>query len=58
MDDELLDLVDENDNIIGEVLKSHANSDPKLIHREAAIAVFNTKGEVLLQQRALTKRNN
>ena len=58
MEDELLDLVDENDNVIGEVPKSKANSDPKLIHREAAIAVFNRSGEVLLQRRALTKRNS
>ena len=58
MTDELLDLVDDKDEIVGEVWKSKANSDPKLIHREAAIAVFNKEGEVLLQQRALTKRND
>lgn len=56
MADELLDLVDENDKIIGEVWMSQAHKNPKLIHREVAIAVFNKKGEVLLQRRGLKKR--
>ena len=54
--DELLDLVDGNDNVIGEVWKSEAHSDPSKIHREIAIAVFNQKGEVLIQQRSLKKK--
>ena len=54
--DELLDLVDENDNVIGEVWMTAAHKDPKLIHREVAIAVFNKKGGVLLQRRGLKKR--
>lgn len=54
--DELLDLVNKNDNIIGTVWKSDAHGDPTKIHREIAIAVFNDKGETLLQQRSLSKR--
>lgn len=53
--DELLDLVDENDNVIGEVWKSEANRDPKLIHREVAILIFDDRNQVLLQQRSLKK---
>lgn len=55
MTDELLDLVDKNDRVLGTVLKSVAHGDPNLIHREVAIAVFNDKGEVLLQQRSMNK---
>jgi isopentenyl-diphosphate delta-isomerase len=55
--DELLDLVNEQDDVIGSVWKSEAHQNPKLIHREIAIAVFNDRGEVLLQQRSLNKVN-
>ncbi len=57
MDDELLDLVDKNDKVIGTVWMNEAHNNPKLIHREVGIAVFNNKGGVLLQQRSLNKRN-
>jgi len=53
--DELLDLVDENDNVIGTIWKSEAHQNPKLIHREIAVAVFNTIGENLIQRRSLNK---
>ncbi|OGD08383.1 hypothetical protein A2899_01460 [Candidatus Amesbacteria bacterium RIFCSPLOWO2_01_FULL_49_25] len=58
MADELLDLVNDKDEVVGTVLKSRAHQDPKLIHREIAIAVFNNKGEVLLQQRSMNKAND
>lgn len=57
-DDELLDLVNENDEITGTVWKSEVHRNPYLIHREVAIAVFNEKGEILLQQRSLKKENS
>lgn len=53
--DELLDLVDESDNVIGEVLKSKANRDPKLIHREVAHAIFTQDKKILLQKRSPSK---
>ena len=56
--DELIDQVDKNDQIIGTTLKSKAHKDPSIIHREVAIVVFNKKGEVLLQQRSMKKRND
>lgn len=58
MVDELLDLVDKNDNVIGTVWKSEAHKDPKLIHREIAFVVFNKNGQVLLQQRSELKTND
>lgn len=53
--DELLDLVNEKDEMIGTVWKSEAHRDPSKIHREIAIAVFNDLGETLLQRRSLIK---
>lgn len=55
--DELLDLVNENDEIIGTIWKSEAHKDIKKIHREIRLFVFDKLGNVLLQQRALTKKN-
>lgn len=54
--DELLDLVSENDEVIGEVWKSKANSDPKLIHREILIYIFDNKNRLLMQQRSFNKK--
>lgn len=55
MADELLDLVDEEDNVIGTVWKSEAHGNPGMIHREIAVGVFNDLGEVLIQQRSMNK---
>lgn len=52
---EVLDLVDENDNIVGDVLRQDANSNPKLLHREVAILIYNEKNEILLQKRSMKK---
>jgi isopentenyldiphosphate isomerase len=52
MVDELLDLVDESDQIIGELWKSKAHKGPKLIHREVAIIIHNDKSKVLFQKRS------
>lgn len=48
-------LVDENDNQIGveEKLKAHQNGGK--LHRCFSIQIFNSKGELLLQQRASVK---
>ncbi|HUV72523.1 MAG TPA: NUDIX domain-containing protein [Clostridia bacterium] len=54
--DELLDLVDENDQVIGQVTKRDANSNPSLFHRAIAIIIYDNKGRILLQQRSLKKK--
>ena len=47
-------LVDEQDNPIGLMEKQAAHETPHL-HRAFSIFIFNTKGELLLQRRALSK---
>ena len=55
--EELLDVVDENDNVIevktrGEI---HARA---LMHRAVHILVFNSRGELFIQKRSLSKDEN
>ena len=47
-------LVDKNDNQIGIMEKMAAHLVPRL-HRAFSVFLFNSKGELLLQQRALSK---
>ena len=47
-------LVDEQDNPIGLMEKQAAHIEPHL-HRAFSIFIFNSKGELLLQQRAFSK---
>lgn len=54
--DELLDLVDKNDKVVGAVWKSEAHKDPTKSHREVAVVVFTKQGETLLQKRGLKKK--
>ena len=55
--DELLDLVDENDKVIGTVWKSQAHKNPKLIHREAGALVFTKNKEFLASKRSMKKKH-
>lgn len=50
-----MELVDENDNVIGEVLKREANNDPRLWHREAAVLLYSLDKKILFQRRSLKK---
>lgn len=54
MKEELLILVDEQDQEIGSIEKWPAHESGKL-HRAFSIFIFNTRSEVLLQQRAFGK---
>ncbi len=47
-------LVDENDTPVGEAEKMQVHLDGSL-HRAFSIFIFNSKGEMLLQQRAVSK---
>lgn len=51
---ELLILVDENDREIGNCEKMETH-EKTLLHRAFSILVFNSKGELMLQQRARSK---
>ena len=54
MNKERVILVDIHDNPIGEMEKLKAHVEAKL-HRAFSVFIFNSKGELLLQQRALDK---
>lgn len=54
--DELLDLVNEKDEVIGEVFKREANNNINLIHREIAVILRNSKNQILIQQRSFKKK--
>ena len=54
MDTEQVILVDEKDRSIGVANKMEAHQKG-LLHRAFSIFIFNTKGEMLLQQRAINK---
>ncbi|MES2779734.1 MAG: isopentenyl-diphosphate Delta-isomerase [Bacteroidota bacterium] len=54
MNEEYVVLVDENNNEIGIMEKQEAHQKA-LLHRAFSIFIFNSEGELMLQQRALTK---
>ena len=51
---EILDLVDENDNVIGNMTKSDI-LQKRLLHRGTSIIVFNSKGEIYIHKRPKNK---
>jgi len=53
MEDEVI-LVDEKDKVQGKEFKTAAH-EKGMLHRAFSIFIYNTRGEVLLQQRALNK---
>lgn len=52
--DELFDLVDEDDEVIGQALRWKVHADKSLIHRSITVLVF-INGKLLLQKRSRTK---
>ncbi len=56
--DEIVDVIDENDNVVGTSTKKEVNSNPHLIHREITVLIFNEQNKVLIQQRSKYKKNN
>jgi isopentenyl-diphosphate Delta-isomerase len=53
--DEMFDLVDLDDHVIGRVRRGDAHGDPTLIHRSVQVMIFTHDGRILLQRRAPTK---
>lgn len=53
--EEIFDVVDRDDVIIGRSSRSEVHGNPDLIHRVAHVLVFNTDGELFLQKRSKTK---
>jgi isopentenyl-diphosphate delta-isomerase len=54
MNEPCLILVDERDNVIGTIEKMEAHKRA-LLHRAISVFIFNSKGEWILQRRALNK---
>ncbi len=52
--DELFDVVDADDQVIGQATRGEVHARG-LMHRAAHVFVFNSSGELLLQQRSATK---
>ena len=55
--DELLDLVNEKDEVIGEVWRSEATGNKNKIIREVAVLIFYKNNKILLQQRSFNKKS-
>lgn len=53
--EELLYLVDEKDQVLGSIKRNLANQDPKKIHREVGILIFDNENRLLLQKRSRYK---
>jgi isopentenyl-diphosphate Delta-isomerase len=57
VEDEIYDVVDENDHVIGQASRKHIHAN-HLLHRSVHTLVFNSRGELFLQKRALCKDEN
>lgn len=54
--DEMLILVNDQDDAVGYLDKNSVHDGDGVLHRAFSVFLFNSKGEVLLQQRAQNKR--
>jgi isopentenyl-diphosphate delta-isomerase len=55
-ENEKLILVDESDNEVGFLSKAECHDGGGLLHRAFSVFIFNTEGQLLLQQRGKDKR--
>ncbi len=53
--EELFDLVDREDHVIGKATRQQVHGNPDLIHRVIHILIFNSVGEWYLQRRSWNK---
>lgn len=53
---EILDLIDENDNVIGQLSKKLIHEGKNLLHREVAVVIYDNNDNLLLQQRSFKKK--
>ncbi len=53
--EEIFDVVDKNDRVLGTAARSEVHGNPALIHRVAHVLVFNSRGALFLQKRAMNK---
>lgn len=56
---ELLDIVDENDNVIGQATREECHADPKLLHRTVHFTLIDRKNKkIFLTQRSWKKEHD
>ena len=55
MSEEIFEIVDANDQIIGTATRAECHGNPTLIHRTAHVVVYHSDGRLLLQKRTMTK---
>lgn len=53
--DEIYDLVDEDDNIIGKATRKEVHKNKNLIHRSVLFFIFDKKGRIFVNQRTKNK---
>ncbi|MGZ3679595.1 MAG: NUDIX hydrolase [Ktedonobacterales bacterium] len=53
--DELFDLIDADDRVIGQVRRGDAHRNPSLLHRSVQVLVFSSDDRLLLQHRSRSK---
>ena len=56
IDDELFDVVDERNRVVGTAPRSACHGDPSLAHRAVHLFVIDAAGRYFLQRRAASKR--
>ena len=55
---ELLDVVDENNKLTGQIIDREIVHEKGLWHREVAVIIINEEGKMLLEKRALNKKQS
>ena len=53
--EEIFEVVDENDEIIGKATRKECHTNPNLIHRIVVVIVLNSEGKMYLKKRSMTK---
>lgn len=53
---EILDIIDEQDNVIGQMPKSQVHEGKQILHREVGVLILDKDNRVLLQQRSSKKQ--
>ena len=53
---ELLDIIDDNDNVIGQLSRKSVHEGKNILHREIAVVIYDSSGNLLLQQRSFKKK--
>jgi isopentenyldiphosphate isomerase len=53
--EELLEVVNHKGEVIAILPRNHIHGNPSLVHRVVHVLVFNTKGDLLLQKRSMSK---